>query len=600
MDEPNREILLVTGSSNTQAAVARQLQQYLKEAIKIIPYMVDEQSERPNGKYFTVFSSEEVYDDFLNLGNGDCIEDYIIATRTILHDKMDKMLMLPRREPILFVNDSCRSAQEGIENLKKIGFDFLDYVPYYPGSSVNLRGINIAVTPGEMDKMPKGIEEVYDIGVRIIDFSSIIRILRKLSLLDDRVQQFADLYIESVMDFARRVSNVANETTLLTKTVRTEIIGKGYYAKYQFDDIVGATAEICDIKDIARKIARTDLTVLIEGENGTGKELFASAIHNASARVKHPFVAINFSALPDELIESELFGYEEGSFTGAKKGGKIGLFQQANGGTIFLDEIGDISLKMQAKLLRVIQEKEIMKVGADKIIPVDVRIIAATNRDLKSMIEEKTFRKDLYYRLKMGYIRIPPLRDRKQDVPLLIRHWLDTGSSGNIQIDEEIMRRFMEHDWPGNVRELQNLVKYALAVCSQQKITWKDLPYGSLMQFNAGKETALKDAATKRQAAKSTCPPAGSEAPPESAEQSPSDQLQGQILRLVSQMNRQGRLASRRLIMEQLTQAGCTISGYKLRKVLNGLLQKRLLRIPEGGYGLEAVERMEESGESDY
>ncbi len=592
MDEPNREILLVTGSSNTQAAVARQLRQYLKETITIIPYMVDEQSERLRGTYFTIFSSEEVYDDFLNLGNADCIKDYIIATRTILHDKMDKMLMLPRREPILFVNDSCQSAQEGIENLKKIGFDFLEYVPYYPGSSVNLRGIKIAVTPGEMDKMPKGIEEVYDIGVRIIDFSSIIRILRKLSLLDDRVQQFADLYIESVMDFARRVSNVANETTLLTKTVRTEIIGKGYYAKYQFDDIIGATAEICDIKDIAHKIAKTDLTVLIEGENGTGKELFASAIHNASARVKHPFVAINFSALPDELIESELFGYEEGSFTGAKKGGKIGLFQQANGGTIFLDEIGDISLKMQAKLLRVIQEKEIMKVGADKIIPVDVRIIAATNRDLTSMIEEKTFRKDLYYRLKMGYIHIPPLRDRKQDVPLLIRHWLNVDSNGNIQIDEEIMQRFMEHDWPGNVRELQNLVKYALAVCSQQKITWKDLPYGSLMQLNTAKETE-----TEAPAAKRALPPPDSEISPNSAQQSPSDQLHGQILRLVSQMNRQGRLASRRLLMEQLTQAGCAISSYKLRKVLDELMQKHQLRIPESSYGLEVVEMVESKSE---
>lgn len=592
MDEPNREILLVTGSSNTQAAVARQLRQYLKETITIIPYMVDEQSERLRGTYFTIFSSEEVYDDFLNLGNADCIKDYIIATRTILHDKMDKMLMLPRREPILFVNDSCQSAQEGIENLKKIGFDFLEYVPYYPGSSVNLRGIKIAVTPGEMDKMPKGIEEVYDIGVRIIDFSSIIRILRKLSLLDDRVQQFADLYIESVMDFARRVSNVANETTLLTKTVRTEIIGKGYYAKHQFDDIIGATAEICDIKDIAHKIAKTDLTVLIEGENGTGKELFASAIHNASARVKHPFVAINFSALPDELIESELFGYEEGSFTGAKKGGKIGLFQQANGGTIFLDEIGDISLKMQAKLLRVIQEKEIMKVGADKIIPVDVRIIAATNRDLTSMIEEKTFRKDLYYRLKMGYIHIPPLRDRKQDVPLLIRHWLNVDSNGNIQIDEEIMQRFMEHDWPGNVRELQNLVKYALAVCSQQKITWKDLPYGSLMQLNTAKETEAEAPAAKR-----ALPPPDSEISPNSAQQSPSDQLHGQILRLVSQMNRQGRLASRRLLMEQLTQAGCAISSYKLRKVLDELMQKHQLRIPESSYGLEVVEMVESKSE---
>lgn len=247
---------------------------------------------------------------------------------------------------------------------------------------------------------------------------------------------------------------------------------------------------------------------------------------------------------------------------------------------------------MQAKLLRVIQEKEIMKVGADKIIPVDVRIIAATNRDLTSMIEEKTFRKDLYYRLKMGYIHIPPLRDRKQDVPLLIRHWLNVDSNGNIQIDEEIMQRFMEHDWPGNVRELQNLVKYALAVCSQQKITWKDLPYGSLMQLNTAKETEAEAPAAKR-----ALPPPDSEISPNSAQQSPSDQLHGQILRLVSQMNRQGRLASRRLLMEQLTQAGCAISSYKLRKVLDELMQKHQLRIPESSYGLEVVEMVESKSE---
>lgn len=488
MNEQKRELLLVTGSRYTQAAVARQLYQYLDDAVEIVSFMVDEDNGELTKPYFVVFSSEEVYDDFISMGNGKYIQDYIIATRTILHDKLDKVLVLPRGEKILLVNDSLMSAQEGIENLKKSGFDFLDYVPYYPGSGVDIRGIQIAITPGELDKIPKGINEVYDIGVRIIDFSSIIRILRKLSLLDDRVQHFADLYIGSLMDFAKRVSNVVNETAKLTKTVREEVIGKGYYAKYRFDDIVGETDEICATKKIAEKIARTDLTVLIEGENGTGKELFASAMHNASGRVKNPFVAINFSALPDELIESELFGYEEGSFTGAKKGGKVGLFQQANGGTIFLDEIGDISLKMQAKLLRVIQEKEIMKVGADKIIPVDVRIIAATNRDLKKMIEEKSFRKDLYYRLKMGYIHIPPLRERKEDVPLLIRHWLGTKFDEDIRIDDDIMKRFIEHDWPGNVRELLNIMKYAVAVCEKKRITLMDLPYDSLIQFRESED----------------------------------------------------------------------------------------------------------------
>jgi len=585
MNEIKKEILLVTGSKNTQRAVARQLNQYLDGAVAIVPYMVDERNEPLKKKYFTVFSSQEVYDDFLKQGKEAYIDDYIIATRTILHDKMAKVLMLPRGEKILLVNDSQKSAQEGIEDLKKIGFDFLEYVPYYPGSGVDLRGITIAITPGELDKIPRGMEEVYDIGVRIIDFSSIIRILRKLSLLDDRVQHFADLYIASMMDFAKRISNVTSETVALTKTVRTEMIGKGYYAKYQFDDIIGSTPEICDIKKIAEKIAKTDLTVLIEGENGTGKELFASAIHNASERVKNPFVAINLSALPDELIESELFGYEEGSFTGAKKGGKIGLFQQANGGTIFLDEIGDISLRMQAKLLRVIQEKEIMKVGADRIIPVDVRIIAATNRDLKKMIEEKTFRRDLYYRLKMGYIHIPPLRDRKQDVPLLIRHWLNTNFDRKMNISDEIMQRFMEHDWPGNVRELLNVVKYAAAVCESQNITWKDLPYDSFIDFSEienGEKAASHFVAL----------PGEGEAV---GRQNPSDHLSRRILSIISQMNRQGELASRRRLMERLRQEEFRISDYKLRQVLERLIDEGKLQNPEGSYGLEVVQPVDEN-----
>lgn len=544
-----KEILLVTGSKNTQREIANQLYQYFGDMIEIVPYMVDEINEKLNKPYFVVFSGQEVYEDFLRLGNGSYIDDYIVASRTILHDKMDKVLMLPRNEKILMVNDSQKSATEGIEDLKNIGFDFLEYVPYYPGCDIDLKDIKIAITPGELDKVPKGMEEVYDIGVRIIDFSSLVRILRKLSFLDDRIQNFADQYIGSIVDFAKRISNLTSETAVSAKMMRTQMIGKGYYAKYRFDDIIGDTPEICEIKNIAMKIARTDLTVLIEGENGTGKELFASAIHSASERVKHPFVAINLSALPDELVESELFGYEEGAFTGAKKGGKIGLFQQANGGTIFLDEIGDISLKMQAKLLRVIQEKEIMKVGADRIIPIDVRIIAATNRNLKKMIEEKTFRKDLYYRLKMGSIRIPPLRQRKQDVPLLIHHWLSTNFDRNMQVCEDVMQHFMEYDWPGNVRELLNIIKYAAAVCESQQITWKDLPYDSVFHCTENYANGEENDLNLR--------PSG-----------PVDYLSERVTEMIQTMNHCGELASRRRLLERLKAEGFLVSDYKLRQTI--------------------------------
>jgi len=215
---------------------------------------------------------------------------------------------------------------------------------------------------------------------------------------------------------------------------------------------------------------------LIEGESGTGKELFASAIHNASKRKEGPFLGVNFSALSEELVESELFGYEEGAFTGAKKGGKIGLFEQANGGTIFLDEIGDISHKIQTRLLRVLQEKELMRVGGSRIIPIDVRIIAATNKNLLEMIETGEFREDLYHRLKSLYLHLPPLRTRKEDLHLLLSYFLKQEGKGKIKMQQEVVQQLTEYNWYGNVRELRNIINYMVAVCDDDLIQLKDLP----------------------------------------------------------------------------------------------------------------------------
>ncbi|WP_019119851.1 sigma-54 interaction domain-containing protein [Brevibacillus massiliensis] len=274
----------------------------------------------------------------------------------------------------------------------------------------------------------------------------------------------------------------AHETIELEKSYRRELLKKGYIAKFTFQDIKGVSSSIEKTKEIARKIAKTNLTVLIEGESGTGKELYASAIHNASLRQEGPFLAVNFSALPEDLVESELFGYEEGAFTGAKKGGKIGLFEQASGGTIFLDEIGDISLKLQARLLRVLQEKEIMRVGGNKIIPVDVRVIAATNKDLLKMIEAGTFREDLYHRLKILYIRLPELRTRKEDIHPLIRHFMFQSGRSQIEIKPDVLEQLMCYQWYGNVRELKNTIDYMLAVCDGNVITIDDIPNESFFQ----------------------------------------------------------------------------------------------------------------------
>lgn len=238
---------------------------------------------------------------------------------------------------------------------------------------------------------------------------------------------------------------------------------KGFVAKYGIEDIVGESKGIKEVKQVIEKLGPTQMSILIQGESGTGKELVASALHRMSHRKKAPFLAVNFSALPDDLIESELFGYVDGAFTGARKGGKRGLFQEADGGTIFLDEIGDSSLKVQARLLRVLEEREVMPIGGNEIIPVDVRIIAATNKNLLKMIEEKRFREDLYYRLKMGSIELPPLRERREDIPLLVNHLIAMNSSESVVFDQKTMGYLKNESWLGNVRELKNKIIYLIA-----------------------------------------------------------------------------------------------------------------------------------------
>ncbi|EYE88655.1 Fis family transcriptional regulator [Fervidicella metallireducens AeB] len=248
----------------------------------------------------------------------------------------------------------------------------------------------------------------------------------------------------------------------------------------EFNDIIGISKEINEIKDKAKKASQGNSTILILGESGTGKELFARAIHNCSKRKDKPFIAINCAAIPESLLESELFGYEEGAFTGAKKGGKIGKFELANGGTIFLDEIGDMPLHLQTKLLRVIQDRSIEKIGSTINIPIDVRIIAATHKDLENMVTNGEFRQDLYYRINVIPIKIPPLRQRKEDIKILTQHILEKCKkklSKNIKgIDEEAYNMLMKYSWFGNVRELENVIEYAVNMETGEYLTPFSLP----------------------------------------------------------------------------------------------------------------------------
>ncbi|QGP93156.1 Anaerobic nitric oxide reductase transcription regulator NorR [Neomoorella glycerini] len=265
----------------------------------------------------------------------------------------------------------------------------------------------------------------------------------------------------------------ASQLQKVEYNVRRQLASKGLVARFNLKDIVGASAGLECAKKEARAFAATDATVLIYGETGTGKELFAQSIHNLSARRKGPFVAINCSALPKELMESELFGYEEGAFTGARKTGKAGLFELAHGGTIFLDEIGTMPLDLQAKILRVIQEREVARLGGDKVIPVNVRIIAATNCNLEEAVRKGEFRQDLYYRLNVLLLRLPPLRERMEDIPLLFKHFVKkfaTQLNADLQLpgqeDLEILQRY---HWPGNVRELENFAERFVAIATYNR-----------------------------------------------------------------------------------------------------------------------------------
>ena len=249
--------------------------------------------------------------------------------------------------------------------------------------------------------------------------------------------------------------------------------------RHGFEEIVGESHGLKSAKEWAQLAARGSSTVLILGESGTGKELFANAIHSTSARSGHPFVAINCAAMPESLIESELFGYSEGSFTGAKRGGQPGKFEVANGGTVFLDEIGDMSLNMQAKLLRVLQEKKVARIGSAVEIPVDTRIIAATHNDLRAQVKRDAFREDLYYRLAVLEVRVPPLRERMEDLPNLVKCLVAKVAArlerDDVRIDDSFLAKLNEYTWPGNVRELENVIERAMVLVGPDNVLAAEL-----------------------------------------------------------------------------------------------------------------------------
>ena len=309
-------------------------------------------------------------------------------------------------------------------------------------------------------------------------------------------QIFPNSVVKRIMEgndlFEKSVTIGGMATKISTRAIKTSGQITGFYIRISdqlralskdtsyFEGIIGTSPAISEVQRMIRRIADSPTPVLITGETGTGKELIARAIHEQSRRSKYPFVAINCSSIPDNLFESELFGYEEGSFTGAKKGGKIGKIEMAQGGTLFLDEIGEMPLFAQPKLLRILQEYELERVGSNKKIHLDIRVIAATNRDLGEMVTEKTFRGDLYYRINVINLKLPPLRTRRDDIIPISENYIKKlklkMDSSLSSISPEARQLLLDYEWPGNVRQLQNVIEYAANLCETDVLMPGDLP----------------------------------------------------------------------------------------------------------------------------
>lgn len=588
-------VALITASESTKKELCSQLSSLLEGYMRVEGYATDEGIKSVVKADLIVLSSSWMVEMAKEYVDPSC--PVIVANRSLNMEHLDKLFHIPKDTEVLVVNDEWETALEMIDLLTEIGIDYLRCIPYSPGRRIS-GNPKIAVTPGEARLVPGHIETVIDIGARIIDITTVIEILRRLDLIDEKSRFISGKYMETIIklnkelydtiekvdrtnDFLEKVLHqvddgilvITNEGTIsvfnqkseaffgtkasfvigenigrvvkdkglcsflmdetdmgnrlfkvndtelmirkfrmetlqsivctitntkdtmdMEKKLRQKLIKMGHIGRYTFNHIVGTSAALQNAIETAQKLARTDLNILIYGESGVGKELFASAIHNQSARNTGPFLAVNFSSLSEELAESELFGYEEGAFTGAKKGGSVGLFEQAGGGTIFLDEIGDVSLRIQARLLRVLQEKQIRRVGGTEIIPVDVRVIAATNKNLNQMCKEGQFREDLYHRLKKLYLKVPPLRERLEDVDDLIQHFVRKNGRGDVIMSEAVLKILKSVRWNGNVRELENVVDYLLAVSDGNIIDVAHLPHDFLELQD--EEYAVKEEAT--------------------------------------------------------------------------------------------------------
>jgi Transcriptional regulator containing PAS, AAA-type ATPase, and DNA-binding domains len=480
-----KNLAVVALSKNTSCALREQLYKLLGGHINITDYHVESNMPWNIEADLVLFASQASYKQARCRLRRTC--PVLIARRSINYHEVNKLFEIPAGTDVLLVNDIISSANQTIALLQTLGINHLNYYAYAPGMK-NYPQLKIAVTPGEREVVPECVEQVVDIKTRLIDITTLVELLGKLGMLEFYADFLSANYVRDIIQMIKdgqrmlcESDQLKSEIRRLEDSVRRQRLQENTIAKYTFADIIGCSKTIERTRELAKKMAAADATILIQGGNGTGKELIAQSIHNVSPRRSGPFVAVNFAALTENLLESELFGYVDGAFTGAARGGAPGLFEAAQGGTIFLDEIGDAPLSFQVKLLRVLQEHQIRRVGSTKFIPIDVRAIVATNQDLKYLIQQGRFREDLYYRLNVLPIHMPALRERSDDILLLAESfYLKHTGTGEVAAAAKYFRwvapYLRQYSWPGNIRELQNVVEYLINVCPDASPQFLDLP----------------------------------------------------------------------------------------------------------------------------
>lgn len=469
-----KHIALIALGKETSYCCREQLHRLLDNRINISNYYVEGNLPQRIKADFAIFTSRLAYQKaHTHLSEG---VPYLISRRSINYHEVEKLFELPAGMNVLLVNDCLQSANDTISLLQTLGIDHLNYYAFAPGMD-DPKVAKVAVTPGEVRFVPPDIEKIVDIKTRLIDITSLGEMLSCMGILDHYADFLSAQYVRDIIQlidknqrYKNRAAQLEQELGRIESSRSHRSSDDSLQAVYHFDDILGSAPSLLSAIRIAKRFAESDSTVLIQAQSGTGKELMAQSIHNASWRANGPFVAVNFAAITESLLDSELFGYVEGAFTGASRHGASGLFERANHGTIFLDEIGDAPLSFQVKLLRVLQEREIRRVGSAVPIHIDVRIIAATNQDLKELVRQGKFREDLYYRLSVLPLTLPPLVERKEDISVLVStflksFFLDMGVRETREWMAGILPSLLQYSWPGNIRELQNVVEYLANVC---------------------------------------------------------------------------------------------------------------------------------------